>query len=352
MPKLDATAWGHAGGADPRAAVYTAVSAQDGVAVFDGLAAGDYEIALEHDLHVRAAEAPGVVQVPATDLLLPFVEVAACVLAVPADDELVAGAIGVAPGTLRSTMPVLTAVRRLEEGLRRRYPGKFVHALPATDDGSPRPVHGMVLLRKRGWHTFVTELSGMRDLVPAPLPLPAPGDGDGLPQMAKLRVHSPPHATAAAPQGDMGLALNHVRGHVTCHVPLPVDATIEVPEGAYAIVADNSAVARRLPKQMVWLRAGELTEYRLDLAGLHAARLRVLAPDGDALGTCAVTVEEEGQAPRGQIALDGDNVPLVLPTGSVALLVEGMGFAKKRVALRIPDDVVAGVITLRLDYVD
>lgn len=333
-------------GADPRAALYTATTDADGVAVVDGLAAGDFGLQVTHDVHVPAPASPTRVVLPSAEVAIRFVEIVGCVLAPPADDSIVSSGIGIDRGSLRCDVGTMSAVRRVQEGLQRQHQGSFCHALPAGDGGTGRTVRGKVLLRRGGWRTFSVELQPLRQLTTQPLPPDDSGSGPTAGR-ASLRVAS------AQPAGiDLGLVLRHAEGGVVCHLPLLLATTIEVPAGSYSIVSENPITGRHLPKHLITLPADQLTEIPIDLGDCHLVQLRVEAAAGEPLGACAIEVEHLGRRQHAFVAADGANVRLMLPAGLVTVQAQASGFAARRVQCDVPGDLQGGPLTLRLDYVD
>lgn len=251
-----------------------------------------------------------------------------------------ASAIRMPPGELRSTVAAMAVAQRAQEALRQAHPGTFAHVLPGGDDILVRRVRGKALLRRLGFRSFEADLIPLRTLVPETL------DVAGDPQpLAELRV-----STGREDPPPVVLLLRHDDDGVTCHVPLPLDQTVRVPAGAYAVDAENAVVRSLLPKPKFTLRAGHPTTLPLATGDWHVVNLQVKTAADEPVGPCAVEVLHDATRLHGFVARDSARIALVLPAGRIVIAVEASGFRAKRIALTVPDDTPADTVTMVIDY--
>jgi len=343
VPPLGPEACGLPPGGDPRSALYSARSGADGVALVSGLAPGGYAIQVLDEHHVVAEPRRlGRIDVPATMLEVPMLDLLGCVLTPPAGDQVEASGIRIAPGSLKSDAVSLAVARRTQYDLRRAHPGAFVQVLPGGRGVDRRQVRAKVLLRRLGFRILDVDLVPLRQLRPAPLPVA----GDAAAR-AEVLV-----ATGRPVPPQVGLRLRHDDGGVVCHVPLPLDQSVTVPAGTYSLDAENPVIRPLLPRAKFELRPDRPAVVPLEPGSWQVVRLHVTTPADEPVGSCAVQVLRGERRMQSFMARDSADIRLVVPAGPVTVRVEARGFVPAQLDLLVSATEAGEPIDLRLDYGD
>ncbi|MEZ5966917.1 MAG: carboxypeptidase-like regulatory domain-containing protein [Planctomycetota bacterium] len=340
-PRTTDAACGLPPGGDPRGAVYSVRTGEDGGAVLDGLTPGTYALQIQHDHFAPVAPRELLeLEVPARPIHVEMMDLLGCVLTPPEGDFVETSGIRTPPGELRTTVQSMSAARRAQQSLRAANPGCFVHVLPGDRGVGTRRARGKALLRQLGFRVFDVELRPLRSLVPGVLDVRGPAQA-----WATVRIRTPQRSP-------LELLLRHDDGGVVCHVPLPLDQDVRVPAGDYGLDTAAAPIRALLPKGKLRLAADRTTDLPLDPGDWRVVHLRVVTPSNEPVGPCSVRVQRNGRHLHGFVARDGGEIALTVPAGKVGIVVGATGFVTGGLELEVRTDATPSNVTLPLDYGD